>query len=264
MRRFRVPENIAEHDKTTEELFNKIGAIRQRILNLGKASPEATVIIPAYNEERNILRTLSSLSKSTTVKSIRFLVVNNNSSDATPSLATAAGASCIDEPEQGITAARNRGLKHAKGHFILNADADTIYPPEWIDLMLQPLSDEKVALVYGDHYFLPGMGNSRAAYFLYEHLADIKKMINRNLREEAVNVYGFNSAFRRSEGIDVDGFNHPSGTNEDGWLAVKLRDRFQKKLFHQSHPAAMVWTSNRRLEADGGVIKAAGKRVLLR
>lgn len=261
MRLFTVPKNIAEHDNPIEQLFIGISLIRQRILALERATPDATVIIPAYNEERNILKTLSSLSKSTSRKNIQIIVVNNNSSDSTASLATAAGATCIDEPEQGITAARNRGLNHAKGKLILNADADTIYPPAWIDLMLEPLSDNKIALVYGDHSFLPSAGHSRAGYFVYEHLGDVKKFVNRSFREEAVNVYGFNSAFRREEGLRVDGFNHPPGTNEDGWLAVKLRDRLQKKLFYQRHPASMVWTSNRRLEADGGVIIAARKRL---
>lgn len=262
MRRFSVPENIAEHDKPTEELFNGIGSISQRVSDLKTSSPLVTIVIPAYNEERNILRTLSSLSRTTTKKSVEIIVINNNSSDATASLASSSGATCIDEPEQGITVARNRGLQHAKGEYVLNADADTIYPPAWIDLMVDPLLNEKTALVYGDHYFLPLTGNSRAAYFLYEHLADIKKMLNRNFREEAVNVYGFNSAFRREDSMAVEGFNHPPGTNEDGWLAVKLRNHFSKKLFHQGNPAAMVWTSNRRLEADGGVFKAARKRLL--
>jgi len=261
MRRFRVPENIAVHDKPADKLFESISSIRQHILAMSQGVPDATVIIPAYNEERNILRTLSSFSKSSTAKSIQIIVVNNNSSDATASIATAAGVTCIDEPEQGITAARNRGLKHAKGKLILNADADTIYPPDWIDLMLGPLSTDDIALVYGDHYFLPFTGDSRAAYFFYEQLGDIKKIVNRIFREEAVNVYGFNSAFRREEGLVVDGFTHPPGTNEDGWLAVKLRNHFKKKLFRQGNRAAMVWTSNRRLEADGGVLRAAGKRL---
>ncbi len=261
MRRFRVPENIIIHDKPAEKLFDSIGSIRQQILALNRGLPDATVIIPAYNEEKNILRTLSSLSESSTTRSIQIIVVNNNSSDATASIATAAGVTCIDEPEQGITAARNRGLQNAKGKFILNADADTIYPPDWIDLMLEPLSDEQIAMVYGDHYFLPFTGDSRTAYFLYEQFGDVKKFFNRKFREEAVNVYGFNSAFRLQEGIGVEGFVHPPGTNEDGWLAVKLRDHYKKKLFHQGTLAAMVWTSNRRLEADGGVLRAAVKRI---
>ena len=261
MRRLAVPQNIIEHDKTAEDLLAQMPFIKERLGRLSSPVPDASVIIPAFNEEGNILKTLSSLSKSNTAKKIEIIVVNNNSSDKTASFALACGAICVDEPLQGITPARNRGLKEARGRYILNADADTIYPPSWIDLMLTPLYEENTAMVYGSHYFLPSLGSTRFSYFLYEHAAEVIKWINRSFREEAVNVYGFNSAFRREDGLMVDGFNHPPGTNEDGWLAVKLREKCKMKLFRQSDPEAMVWTSDRRILADGGLAKAVSKRI---
>lgn len=157
--------------------------------------------------------------------------------------------------------ASNAGLKLAKGKFILNADADTIYPPDWIDLMLAPLYKEEVAMVYGKYAFLPTTGTSRVIYFGYEYVSDVSKWINRNFREEAVKIYGSNSAFRREEGILVGGFDHPPEANEDGWLGLKLRNTFKKKLYKMKNPLAIVWTTDRRIQIDGGLLKGSLKRL---
>ena len=44
----------------------KLDAIRERFQQLLKGEPEVSVVMPAYNEEENILRTLSSLSRTIT------------------------------------------------------------------------------------------------------------------------------------------------------------------------------------------------------
>ena len=56
-----------------------------------------------------------------------------------------------------------------------------------------------------------------------------------------MNAYGFNSGFRREEGLSVDGFNHPAGTNEDGWLALKLREKGYGKLFYVKALLALLY-----------------------
>lgn len=259
MRPIAIPKEIRLHDQAMEVLKERISFIQSGIKNMYSLTPAVSIIIPAYNEENGILKTLSSLSASTTNKTVEIIVVDNNSNDLTAELALAAGVTCITETTQGITPARNTGLRKAGGKFILNADADTIYPPQWIDIMTAPLINDTVALVYGNFSFIPSTGTSRILFTGYEYAADFAKWFNKKFREEAVNVYGFNAAFRRLEGLEVDGFNHPPGTNEDGWLAVKLRSHFNKKLFEVKYP--LVWTSDRRIQMDGGFLRAAFKRM---
>lgn len=260
MRPIAVPPYIAEHNLPVDVLEQRILLIKANLEKSFSAAPEISIIIPAYNEEQNILKTLSSLSASVTDKKFEVIVVNNNSQDRTGQLAQSAGAVCVDENTQGITAARNAGLQIAKGRYVLNADADTIYPPHWIDLMTAPLYNEKIALTYGQHAFLPAAGTGRFIYYGYELLAGISRWLN-GLREEAVNVYGFSSGFRRLEGLQVEGFNHPPGTNEDGWLALKLRHAFVKKLCRISDARALAWTTDRRIQADGGLLRGMIRRL---
>ncbi len=234
-----------------------IALIHRQYQKIQSANPEVSVVIPAYNEEKNILRTLLSLSANTTKRPVEIIVVNNNSADNTENLVKATGISCIPETKQGITAARNAGLSAARGKFVLNADADSIYPADWIEEMVAPLAKgENVAITYGRFGFIPTGNTSRVSYFFYEEMADTIRWVNKTFREEAVNVYGFNSGFRRSQGVEVNGFDHPAGANEDGWLAVKLRNKGFGKLYCVTNPRAMVWTADRRIEADGGLWKA--------
>ena len=261
MRPLSIPTHVLEHKHDKAYFKDKIDSIRNKIISLRKGEPEVSIVIPAFNEEENILQTLSSLAASTSSKSIEIIVVNNNSTDRTEEIVKDCGATCILETTQGITPARNAGLRAATGKYILNADADTIYPPQWVDLMLAPLYDERTAMVYGTFSFIPTANTSRFIYFGYEHISDISKWVNKKFREEAVNIYGFNSAFRREEGLQVGGFDHPPGTNEDGWLGLKLRVSFNKKLYQVTNPNAIVWTSDRRIQIDGGLVKGTIKRL---
>lgn len=262
MRSISIPANVLKHWELKPDAAS-IAQVNSRVKALLKGAPEVSVVIPAYNEEESIVQTLSSLSDNITSRSVEIIVVDNNSKDATNKLATACGVNCIKETTQGITPARNRGLKEAKGKFILNADADSIYPPDWIEEMIRPLAknDTEVALTYGRFSFIPVGSTGRGTYFFYEYAAEFSRWLNKTFKEEAVNVYGFNSGFRRLQGLEVDSFNHPPGTNEDGFLAMKLRNKGFGKLHLVKNPKALVWTTDRRLQIDGGLVKATKKRV---
>lgn len=261
MRHINLPDYVVKYNQPKELLKGKLGSIRNQIHRLYSSTPEISIIIPAYNEAENILKTLSSLADSVTTKKVEIIVVNNNSKDETEDLIRLSGATYILESKQGITHARNAGLNIAKGEYILNADADTIYPPEWIDSMVSPLYEPKIGIVYGNFSFIPTEGTPRLIFFIYEYASDFSKWANKVFRDEAVNIYGFNSAFRRKEGLLVDCFNHPVGTNEDGWLGVKIRNKFHKKFYHVNTPNATVWTTDRRIQIDGGIIKGTFKRL---
>src|SRR5476649_576029 len=189
MRPISIPADIKAYWNLSPSSNTECMAIKEAYrTNLLKNTPEVSIVIPAYNEEGNIVKTLGSLCHNITPKSVQIIVVNNNSDDNTVSLVTACGVTCINEEKQGITAARNKGLSEASGNYILNADADTLYPVNWIESMVNPLLlDEKVALTYGIFSFLPVGNTGRYVYFVYEYLADLLRAFKKRYREEAVN-----------------------------------------------------------------------------
>lgn len=235
--------------------------VRKAYQKISGGEPEISIVMPAYNEESTIVPTLASLCNNIVSRSVEIVVVNNNSKDRTEELVKACGIKCVLETTQGITPARNTGLSHARGKYILNADADTIYPQYWIEEMTKPLiNDPKVAITYGIFSFIPIGNTGRVTYFFYEYLAEFTRFYNKHFKTEAVNVYGFNSGFRREQGLAVDSFNHPPGSNEDGYLALKLVNKGFGKMYRVSVPRAIVWTTDRRIQIDGGLWKAIVKR----
>jgi glycosyltransferase involved in cell wall biosynthesis len=261
MRPLTIPAYIRSYLENINQKKDKLAQISAAYQLLRKSgSPEVSIVMPAYNEEETIVQTLSSLIHNNTHRAVEIIVVNNNSKDNTEALVKACGVTCVLCTTQGITPARNFGLAQAQGKYILNADADTIYPTDWIEQMVKPLDNDAVAITYGRFAFLPVGNTGRFTYFFYEYLSELSRLYNKHFKSEAVNVYGFNSGFRREQGQQVDGFNHPPGTNEDGFLALKLTQKGFGKMFKVTNPKAMVWTTDRRIQIDGGLWKATAKR----
>jgi|SRR5579872_5150439 len=93
-----------------------------------------SVIIPACNEESTLPHLLKSLGKQTLdKKQYEVIVVDNNSSDNTSSVALHFGARVVNESMQGIVYARQRGSLAAKGKIIVSTDADCIVPSDYLE-----------------------------------------------------------------------------------------------------------------------------------
>ena len=262
MRPFFLPKPIEQLWQNNLSEQDKIQSIQTAYQKIKSDQPVVSVVIPAYNEEENILQTLLSLAKNIVPFGIEVIVVNNNSTDATETLVKASGVTCITETKKGITAARTAGLNAARGTIILTADADTLYPEYWIDYMSAPLLKKaSVALTYGRFAFIPTGKTPRWIYFFYEYFSGFSRLLNKYFKDEAVNVYGFNSGFRRVQALAADAYMHPPGSNEDGYLALKLRNKGFGILCKVTQPKALVWTTDRRIESDGGLIAATLKRI---
>jgi glycosyltransferase involved in cell wall biosynthesis len=89
-----------------------------------------SVIVPAYNEERLISKTLGQLREAMTVFSkagwdSELIVCDNNSTDRTAALARECGAIIVFEPINQIARARNSGAVAASGDWYVFVDADS-------------------------------------------------------------------------------------------------------------------------------------------
>lgn len=96
-------------------------------------------IVPAYNEEKTIADVVTTLRQSPLVQEV--IVVSDGSTDATETLAAAAGARVIALSQKGGKgAAMLRGLTHTDAQTILFADADLIgFTPAHVEQLLLPV-----------------------------------------------------------------------------------------------------------------------------
>lgn len=93
---------------------------------------ELSIIISTYNNAVSLIRTLNSVAKQDADKAIwECVVVNNNSTDNTAEMVAAfakehsdINIKLVDEAQQGLSYARNRGIAEAEGQFLAFIDDD--------------------------------------------------------------------------------------------------------------------------------------------
>jgi glycosyltransferase involved in cell wall biosynthesis len=121
-----------------------------------KNQPLTSVVIPAYNAELFIERTLRSVLRQTH-SNLEVIVVDDGSTDKTRVIAEAAATTdnrvrIISVPNGGVAKARNIGIAEANGEFVAFLDADDLWHPTKIELQVAAMSrrsgDYQPAAVY--------------------------------------------------------------------------------------------------------------------
>ncbi|MCX8169859.1 MAG: glycosyltransferase, partial [Candidatus Methanomethyliaceae archaeon] len=108
---------------------------------------EVSVVIPTYNEERNIVRTLYFLSNQTIPREkYEIIVVDGGSKDRTVELASKYADKVIYQRSRGVGGARNDGAYIARGRIIIHTDADVIVERDWIEKILKKFSNGVIAV----------------------------------------------------------------------------------------------------------------------
>ncbi len=106
----------------------------------GRGVIQISVIVPLYNKKEYIKRTLLSLLLQKGIKEYEVIVIDNGSTDGSFDIVKEMDnphIKLITESKKGVSSARNRGIKEAKGEYIAFLDADDCYK----DYHLKHLTD---------------------------------------------------------------------------------------------------------------------------
>lgn len=111
-----------------------------------------SIVVPVYNNAADLRACLSSINAQVCNHDLfEVIVVDNNSTDESASVAKAAGVVCLGERDfQSSYAARNRGIKAARGEFVVFIDSDCVAHPEWLSRIDAETSDGKVGCFAGE------------------------------------------------------------------------------------------------------------------
>lgn len=116
--------------------------------------PLVSVIIPAHNAGDFIIETLLSVINQT-YQNLEIIVIDDGSQDQTPQIVKNfmkkdSRIMLLQQFNQGVAAARNLGIKNAKGEYIAPLDADDIWYPQKIEKQVKCFleADNCVGLVY--------------------------------------------------------------------------------------------------------------------
>ncbi len=113
--------------------------------------PTCSIIIRAFNEERHIGKLLEGIFHQT-VEDVQVILVDSGSSDHTVEIANQYDVKVVSILPQDFTFGRsiNLGISNAESDLVVFASAH-VYPvyPDWLERLLEPFQNEKVALSYG-------------------------------------------------------------------------------------------------------------------
>lgn len=122
------------------------------------------VVIPAYDEEKNIEKTILSIPKKISgINKIEILVVNDGSTDKTVDLAYNAGANNIvsHRTNMGVGSAFMTGVRNAismDADLVVTVDADSQFNSNQIPELIIPILNKQLDVVIGSR-FLQGKPN---------------------------------------------------------------------------------------------------------
>jgi cellulose synthase/poly-beta-1,6-N-acetylglucosamine synthase-like glycosyltransferase len=204
--------------------------------------PSVSVIVPAYNEERVVVRTVESLLNQDWGNH-EIIVVDDGSRDRTFEVAQEAFRGnpvvrVFRKPNGGKASALNYGLSRATGEIVVALDADTVFEPETITGLLAPLADPEVGAVAGN----AKVGNR---INLVTRWQAIEYITSQNIDRRAFSllngitvVPGAVGAWRRAPVLEAGGFSDAT-LAEDQDLTMTLLKRGWRVAYADR---AIAWT----------------------
>jgi glycosyltransferase involved in cell wall biosynthesis len=110
-----------------------------------------SIIIPTFNEQSGIEKTIKSIPKSAIINDtecdLEIIVVDGESTDTTRDIASSLGAKVIVEKRTGYGRACKLGFAAASGEIIVTLDADNTYPSERIPNYIKTLIADNLDFV---------------------------------------------------------------------------------------------------------------------
>lgn len=202
--------------------------------------PIVSVVIAAYNAQRWIDQSVAS-AQSQSLRDIEIIVVDDGSTDDTPAMvAGMAGRDArirlIRQSNAGVGAARNAGIRFARGRFIAPLDADDVWEPEKLERQLQRMKErgDRTALVYCWHKWIDenGMalgyksnstieGDARSAILLRNFIGNASVPLFRASALKRVGPYLTRDEQRGGQGC------------EDWDLSIRMAERWEVGLVDQ-------------------------------
>ena len=233
--------------------------------------PPVTVIIPAFNEEKVIERTVRSVLESDYPK-LKVIVVDDGSKDSTFTVVQNAFAAEIREgrvllltkPNSGKADALNYGLKHTQDEVYVGIDADTAIAPDAVSWLVPHFTDPDVGAVAGN----AKVGNRVNLWTRWQALEYIT---SQNFERRALNVFGAVSVVPgaigawRTKAVQEAGGYHTDTVAEDADLTMSLLERGWKvvnedrALAFTEAPTSAKGLMRQRFRWSFGILQAVWK-----
>jgi len=203
---------------------------------------DISVVIPAYNEENNIERTLKALHEQDPDE---IIVVDNNSTDNTAKIARKYADKVLTQKKQGIAVSRNIGAANARNSIVTFIDADCIPGPTWARSVENAFTGNTIGVVGP---VIPQEDTIKNALGFFLSWTVISKFL---IHINYPCFHGGNCAYDQQVFIETEGFKEDIMPGEDVELSLRLRESGKFKFIQ----GMVVSASARRFEKDGYLLE---------
>ena len=163
---------------------------------------QISIIVPVHNIEQYLDKCLKSLTKQT-YKNIEIIIVNDHSEDNSAQVLKRwqkedNRITVLECEERGVSAARNFGIDHAKGEFIMFCDGDDYYEIDTCQSMIESVQTTSADIAICDVNFIyhthqeKRIADEKYSYLKY---TGTKKIAEIEIPE--INVYPVNKIFHK-------------------------------------------------------------------
>ena len=198
--------------------------------------PMISVVVCAYNAERTMEACLESLADCP-YPNYEVIVVNDGSTDRTGEIShryEGGRIRVIDQPNMGLSAARNVGIAAAQGEIVAYTDSDCVVDPDWLTYLAYKFEQGFVAA--GGPNFPPPEDTLVPSAVAVSPGGPTHVLVNDDVAEH---IPGCNMAFLKSKLEEINGFDVAyTAAGDDVDLCWRLQNAGYTIGFS---PAAMVW-----------------------
>lgn len=198
--------------------------------------PRVSVVIPCFNQAR-YLRVAIDSALAQNHSNLEVVVVDDGSTDDTPAVIASYGSSIrgIRQQNAGLSAARNAGIAHSTGQFVVLLDSDDALLPTCVESRTKFLeADEGVGLVSGYYREIDADGN------VLERIPELRRLASMpHLYQTVRRNWGppVGWTIRRSALDECGGFDPVLRSCEDWDVLIRISARW--RIAYDPSPVAL-------------------------
>ena len=208
------------------------------------ATPLVSVVIPNYNYGRYLKQAIDSV-LAQSYPEVEIIVVDDGSTDDSDEVLKSYGERVrwFRQSNQGVSAARNLGIKESRGEFIGFMDADDLWLPKKLELQLELFSNPSVGMVYCGLQYLSEdkiLGENTSGRSGSNVLKELALM-----RPPGVPAFGSSALVRRECLERVGPFDTQLSTSADWDMCRRIACHYEigivrePLMLYRLHPSAM-------------------------
>lgn len=199
------------------------------------SEPLVSFIVPVYNEEDYLRKTLETIRGQRTEYNYELLIVDGGSEDDSRVIAEDYDATVLEQDGTGIGDARDTGANHARGEWFAFVDADTTLKPTYLNAMIE-YAETNGLVALSSRCRIVGTRRAKPLELITNHVFP---------HNDRPMLPGFNTFVRRESYFSAGGYENVP--NEDKALSRDLAAVGSTGF----HPSILVETSARRIERYG-------------